>query len=91
MRARFHEVACRSCNSSKGAKDALAWCLSKKEGFPPVLLLRRYLKVAMELAAEAGALDAPIDQLPALPFDVSAIPIKYPAPAELRLWVVDLD
>ena len=83
--------ACSSCNSSKGAKDALTWWFSKQDVFPPVLLIRRYMKVALELAAETGVLDTRIDQLPAVPFDVEAIPIKYPPPSELRLWVVDLD
>lgn len=83
-------LACRSCNSSKGAKDALVWWFSTVDGFPPILLLRRYLKVALELADEAGALDCPLDELPPLPFEVSAIPVRYPPPGELRLWVVDL-
>ncbi len=82
--------ACRSCNSSKGAKDALAWWHTARDGFPPILLLRRYLKVALELAEQVGAMDSPMDALPPLPFDVSAIPLKYPPPRELRLWVLEL-
>ncbi|MCX6621012.1 MAG: HNH endonuclease [Acidobacteria bacterium] len=35
--------ACRSCNSSKCARDALEW-LAERNEFPPVLLLRRYLQ-----------------------------------------------
>jgi hypothetical protein len=41
--------ACRSCNSSKCARDALEW-LKEKNQFPPILLLRRYLKLAIEMA-----------------------------------------
>jgi hypothetical protein len=40
--------ACRSCNSSKGAKDVLEW-LQEKEMFPSLLLLRRYLKLAISM------------------------------------------
>ena len=38
--------ACRSCNSSKGTKDLLVW-MKAKDKFPPILILRRYLKVAI--------------------------------------------
>ena len=35
--------ACRACNSSKCASDALEW-LAGRGQFPPILLLRRYLE-----------------------------------------------
>jgi hypothetical protein len=43
--------ACRSCNSSKCARDALEWLVEKNQ-FPPILLLRRYLKLAIEMSRE---------------------------------------
>ena len=42
------------------------------------------------LAANITKVQPPM-AVPALPFDVAAIPVKYPAPAQLRLWIVDLD
>ncbi len=38
--------ACRYCNSSKGGKDMLEW-MKRKEINPSVLVLRRYLKLAI--------------------------------------------
>jgi hypothetical protein len=39
-------VACRFCNSSKKALDLLEW-MDKRDEFPPLFLLRRYLKLAI--------------------------------------------
>ena len=47
--------ACRSCNSSKGAKDMLAW-MRWKDRFPPLLVLRRYLKIVARYCDENGHL-----------------------------------
>ena len=49
--------ACRSCNSSKGTRDALEW-LAKRNEFPPILLLRRYLKLAIEISRERNLIGA---------------------------------
>lgn len=81
--------ACRSCNSSKGATDALEW-LARKATFPSLLLLRRYLKLAVEVTEERGLMAAAIEAAPALPFALEHIPRTYPAPSGLRLWVLDL-
>jgi len=82
--------ACRSCNSSKCARDALEW-LAERNQFPTVLLLRRYLKLAIEMARESNLMNAPLAAAPELPFSLSAIPRTYPQPSQLRLWVVDVD
>ena len=82
--------ACRSCNSSKGARDALEW-LHGRHQFPSLLLLRRYLKLAIELCEQQQIMDQPMEQAPDLPFSLAAIPRTYPSPSELRLWVVDLN
>ena len=82
--------ACRSCNSSKGARDFLEWWFTKKEGFPPLLLLRRYLKTAWELARTAELLETSLDGCAALPLAFGRVPTKYPPPKELRLWIVPL-
>ncbi|MGH9845107.1 MAG: HNH endonuclease [Blastocatellia bacterium] len=81
--------ACRSCNSSKCARDALEW-LAERNQFPPLLLLRRYLKLAIEVCRERNLMDTPLAEAPGLPFVLSAIPKAYPKPSELRLWVVDV-
>jgi hypothetical protein len=78
--------ACRSCNSSKCATDALDW-LAKREQFPPLLLLRRYLKMSIEYCVANQLLTAPLADVQELPFSLSAIPHRFPAPRELCLWV----
>lgn len=79
--------ACRSCNSSKCAHDALEW-LAKREQFPSILLLRRYLKLAIEMCHERNLMNTSLDAAPELPFSLSAIPRSFPPPGELQLWVV---
>jgi hypothetical protein len=81
--------ACRSCNSSKSANDVLEW-LTRRGQFPPLLLLRRYLKLAVELSREQALMHTMLQQAPQLPFSISEVPCKYPPPAQLRLWVVAL-
>lgn len=81
--------ACRSCNSSKGAIDALEW-LARRNQFPPLLLLRRYLKLAIELARDRGLLDTRLDAAPELPFSLAAVPLAFPKPASLCLWVTEI-
>ncbi len=49
--------ACRPCNSSKGARDVIEWLLSRGEA-PPLLLLRRYLKLAIEYCSENSLMTA---------------------------------
>ncbi|MDZ4798425.1 MAG: HNH endonuclease [Bryobacteraceae bacterium] len=81
--------ACRSCNSSKGARDVLEW-LGTTDKFPPLLLLRRYLKLAVELCRERQLMQLLVTDAPALPFVLTAIPRRYPAPNELKLWIGSL-
>lgn len=81
--------ACRSCNSSKCARDALEW-LKEKNQFPPILLLHRYLKLVIEMSREKNLMDALLAEAPELPFSLSAIPQTFPQPGQLRLWVVEI-
>ena len=46
-------VACRSCNSSKNALDLIEW-MAKRNQFPPLVLLRRYLKLVIQYCVENG-------------------------------------
>lgn len=82
--------ACRSCNSSKGSKDLLVWMRSKGR-FPPLMLLRRYLKMAIRYCEEHELMQIPLVQVPQLakdlPFTVDLAPHTYPAPSELSLFV----
>ena len=80
-------LACRSCNSSKRDHDFLEWWERTRGTFPPLMLLRRYLKLALEHALERDLLGQGLDDLPDLPFSANKIPRRYPAPAELRLHV----
>lgn len=79
----------RSCNSSKCARDALQR-LAERNQFPSLLLLRRYLKLAIEMCYEQNLMDTQLVDAPTLPFVIEAIPSFYPKPSELRLWVVDV-
>ena len=85
--------ACRTCNSSKGSKDLMAWMASRGQ-FPPLFLLRRYLKQAIHYARQHGLIDVPLvdaDELKAdLPFDFAMVPHDYPKIGQLRLFVVPI-
>ena len=81
--------ACRSCNSSKCARDVLEW-LAERGQFPPLLLLRRYLKLAIEVARERELMRIAVSAAPDLPFALTSVPKAFPQPSELRLWVVAL-
>src|SRR5574337_241022 len=80
--------ACSACNSSKCATDALA-LLASRQQFPPLLLFRRYLKLAIELGREKNVMDAPLNNAPNPPFDLNAIPSSFPQPSALVLWVAE--
>lgn len=79
--------SCRACNSSKGAKDVLLWYRDRGE-FPSLLILRRYLKIMVKVAEEAGVMDATVDseEVRRLPVAVGAVPTtRFPLPHLLRL------
>ena len=80
--------ACRSCNSSKSGRDMIAWTQAQGT-FPPILLLRRYLKLAAIYCEEHGLMDLPLasESLGSLPFDLQQFPYTYPPFTELKLWI----
>jgi 5-methylcytosine-specific restriction endonuclease McrA len=82
--------ACRPCNSSKSATDMLEW-FKRKGHFPPLLLLRRYLKVVHQYCSEQGLLDVSVSQVQLPYVSLSAIPLNYPPPSALRLWIIPLE
>jgi hypothetical protein len=68
----------------------LDW-FKRKEQFPPLLLLRRYLKSVYQYCAEQGLLDLSVSQVQDSYFSLAAIPLNYPAPSKLRLWIIPLN
>jgi len=78
--------ACKSCNSSKGATDVLEWH-QRMCRFPSLLLLRRYLKIAIGFCDREGLLEVNLGDLPQLPFSLRSIPQTFPELITLRLWV----
>lgn len=74
-------LVCKSCNSSKGAKDIIAW-YAEKDLFPPFYIVANYLKQVYFYAKEHDLLDkhtADLDKMD-LPFDYHFIPLEYPQP-----------
>lgn len=84
--------ACRSCNSSKGPLDLMVW-MERTCSFPSLLLLRRYLKLAIGMCRDRELMDRPLQEADGhdLPFDIGRTPVNFPAPIGLRLWVTPLD
>lgn len=81
--------SCKSCNSSKGSSDMIEWFQHRRQ-FPPLLLLRRYLKLAINYCVLNHLMDAGLGQRVNVPFSLPAIPHSYPRPAYLTLWIVSL-
>ncbi len=79
--------ACKSCNSSKGAKDMVLW-LKSKDRFPAVLVFRRYLKLAARWCEDEKLMDTPWEEIPdaSLPFDKRSLRVEWPRLASQRLW-----
>jgi hypothetical protein len=80
--------ACRSCNSSKGKKDLMEW-MEYKNSFPPLMILRRYLKLVITYCIDNDLMTSTICELSnkSLPFKIDYIPVSYPKPIELNLVV----
>lgn len=76
-------MVCRSCNSSKGAKDLLAWYRERGE-FPPMRVLAHYLKLVNQYALDSGLLGLSFEELSGmdLPFDFRYLPLPYPQPED---------
>lgn len=80
--------ACRSCNSSKGKADLLQW-MDRRGVFPPLFLLRRYLKLVTRYCQKHDILELPVNEateLP-LPFELSLLPHHFPELGLLEHWV----
>ncbi|MBW2703472.1 MAG: HNH endonuclease [Deltaproteobacteria bacterium] len=81
--------SCKSCNSSKGKLDYLEW-MQRRGEFPPLLVLRRYLKLVITWLDENGLMDEDLASFsqchPEAPFKIDYLPGSFPAPGELVLW-----
>ncbi|WP_304511685.1 HNH endonuclease [Desulfobacula sp.] len=80
--------ACRSCNSSKGKKDMMEW-MGYKKVFPPLMILRRYLKLVVIFCIENDLMECSASDIKnqKYPFNIEYIPVSYPKPNELVLVV----
>ncbi len=78
--------ACKTCNSSKGKKDLMEW-MNFRNVFPPLMILRRYLKLVIAYCYDNKLMECSILELKEqkYPFNLEFIPIDYPKPNELRL------
>lgn len=78
--------ACRFCNSSKNKTDLLVW-YKQQDQFPPLLILRRYLKLAYKYYESADLLDKSFSSLSehCSVFRIDMVPYSFPQPALLRL------
>lgn len=78
--------SCKSCNCSKNKNDLLVWYTNKDE-FPPILVLRRYLKLAFMHFKDTAVFDLPISEIDNYTdiFRLNLLPYRFPQPAYLRL------
>jgi hypothetical protein len=74
-------LACKSCNSSKGERDLLLW-YEKKGDFPPLGVLRRYLKLLHGYCKDHDLMKVSCDdeRLHSLPYAIRSLPTNYPRP-----------
>jgi hypothetical protein len=75
--------ACRRCNSSKSGRDVFEWWFARRVGFPPLFIVRVYLKQAIAYCLERGLMDHFWADLHGHPFSFVHIPTDYPSPATL--------
>jgi len=77
--------ACRACNSQKNNQDLFVWYESKNE-FPPINVVRRYMKLTFRWFETNDLLDCDIEDLTKYTklYRIDLLPESYPAPDELR-------
>lgn len=80
--------ACKTCNSSKGKKDLIEW-MTLRGKFPPLMIIRRYLKLTLKYCLQNNLLDKNIEEITnlELPFKIELLPTSFPKPKDLRLSV----
>jgi len=75
--------ACRKCNSSKSDKDLFAWWFGNRAGFPPLFVIRVYLKQAISYCLANDLMNHLCADAPQTPFAFEHIPTEYPTPVTL--------
>jgi hypothetical protein len=78
--------ACRSCNSSRRDRDMIEWYVSR-DRFPPLFVLRMYLKEAIRYFQENQLMGRPLTDPIESPFVLHLIPTEFPPPAQLAYRV----
>ncbi|MDO4627810.1 MAG: HNH endonuclease [Planctomycetia bacterium] len=80
--------ACARCNSDKKGDDLVVW-YNRRNQFPPIYILQRYLKLAMQYCDENGLMEEEEENLnwEDFPFSLREIPDEFPQPSELVLSV----
>ena len=78
--------ACKTCNSSKGKKDLMEWMIYC-HNFLPLMIIRRYLKLAINYCLDHDLMDLRTSDLDynEIPFKINLIPHNYPTPDKLKL------
>ncbi|MBU1241474.1 HNH endonuclease [Myxococcota bacterium] len=84
--------ACKTCNSAKGKKDLFEWYQGKGK-IPPLMIIKRYLKLVFQYAEAQGLMEAPIENLSDLetPFRLDLIPTSYLDLQSIDYWVYPED
>lgn len=80
--------ACRSCNSSKGAKDMVLWIVAQ-DRFPPIVVMSRYLKLANAWCEAHNLMKLQWITISdvAWPFDKQSLRTNWPKhPEDHQLW-----
>ena len=75
--------ACRRCNSSKSDRDLFAWWFTYRQDFPPLFVVRIYLKQAIEYFTSRNLMDSPISEVQKNPFALETVPKTFPTPSSL--------
>ncbi len=76
--------ACRKCNASKNDTDLLEW-YEKKNEFPPLKILRTYMKLVIQYCVENELMNVEAETSCELdlPFSIGHIPLDFPNPDKL--------
>jgi hypothetical protein len=75
--------ACRSCNSSKSDRDLFEWWFASRTGFPPLFVVRVYLKQAIAYCLTNNQMSLNWAEVVQHPFCLASVPTKYPTPSTL--------
>ena len=75
--------ACRKCNSSKSDRDLFQWWFGCRTGFPPLFVVRIYLKQAIAYFTARQLMNHFWAELQDQPFSFEHIPTSYPPPNTL--------